>query len=137
MFKPCFIVGFGIGGIIKEWRAKCLLIFYLLGASADAYCHACLFSHKIPFVRLDFLLFIQNKFIPNTAIYHEQSKPGLFKRVWPNMLSWVIAASRSVVAAYIFSVLKSGGSLQSKAKRPLKRRLLAPLCAVMAADLSN
>lgn len=61
------------------------------------------------FLLLNFLLFIHNKFIPNTAIYLEQAKPGLFKRAWPSMLSWVIAASSSVVAAYIFSVLKSGG----------------------------
>ncbi|MBO2621435.1 hypothetical protein [Shewanella algae] len=62
------------------------------------------------FLLLNFLLFIHNKYIPNTAIYLEQAKPGFFKRAWPSILSWVIAASSSVVAAYIFSLLKSGGS---------------------------
>ena len=62
------------------------------------------------FLLLNFLLFIHNKFIPNTAIYLEQAKPGFFKRAWPSMLSWLIAASSSVVAAYIFTLLKSGGS---------------------------
>jgi hypothetical protein len=62
------------------------------------------------FLLLNFLLFIHNKFIPNTAIYLEQAKPGFFKRAWPSMLSWVIAASSSVVAAYIFTLLKSEGS---------------------------
>ncbi|WP_439503881.1 hypothetical protein [Methylophaga sp.] len=59
---------------------------------------------------LSFLLFIHNKLIPNTTIYLEQTKPGFIKRAWPSILSWVIAASSSLVAAYIFSILKSGGS---------------------------
>lgn len=59
---------------------------------------------------LSFLLFIHNKLIPNTTIYYEQTKPGFIKRAWPSILSWVIAASSSLVAAYIFSILKSGGS---------------------------
>lgn len=58
------------------------------------------------FLLLNFLLSIHNKFIPNTAIYLEEAKPGFLKRVWPSVLSWVIAASSSVIAAYIFSVLK-------------------------------
>ncbi|QDO83687.1 hypothetical protein FM037_11150 [Shewanella psychropiezotolerans] len=59
------------------------------------------------FLLLNFLLFIHNKFIPNTTIYLEQAKPSFFKRAWPSILSWVIAASSSVVAAYIFSILRS------------------------------
>lgn len=62
------------------------------------------------FLLLNFLLFVHNKFIPNTAIYLEQVKPGFFKRAWPSILSWVIAVSSSIVAAYIFSLLNSGGS---------------------------
>lgn len=57
------------------------------------------------FLLLNFLLFIHKKFIPNTAIYLKQTKPGFFKRSWPSILSWVIAASSSLVAAYIFSLL--------------------------------
>ncbi|MBL4713022.1 MAG: hypothetical protein JKY64_00505 [Alcanivorax sp.] len=64
----------------------------------------------VVFLLLNFLLIIHNKLIPNTAIYLEQAKPGLFKRAWPSVLSWVIAASSSLVAAYIFSILKGGGS---------------------------
>ena len=59
---------------------------------------------------LTFLLFIHNKFIPNTAIYLEQAKPGFVKRMWPSILSWAIAVSSSIVAAYIFSLLKNGSS---------------------------
>lgn len=62
------------------------------------------------FALLNFLLFIHNKFIPNTAIYLEQSKPSFLRRAWPSILSWFIAASSSVAAAYLFSVLKNGGS---------------------------
>ncbi len=59
------------------------------------------------FLLLNFLLFVHNKFIPNTAIYLEQDKPSFFKRAWPSILSWFIAVSSSVVAAIIFSILKS------------------------------
>lgn len=62
------------------------------------------------FLLLNFLLFIHNKFIPNTAIYLEQEKPGFLRRAWPSILSWVITASSSVVAAYIFSILRGAGS---------------------------
>ena len=62
------------------------------------------------FALLNLLLFIHNKFIPNTAIYLEQTKPSFLRRVWPSILSWFIAASSSVVAAYLFSILKNGGS---------------------------
>lgn len=64
----------------------------------------------VVFLLLNFLLFIHGKLIPNTAIYLEESKPGFFTRAWPSILSWVIAASSSLVAAYIFSILKSVGS---------------------------
>ncbi|WP_417883464.1 hypothetical protein [Vibrio rumoiensis] len=64
----------------------------------------------VAFALLNFLLFVHNKFIPNTAIYLEQTKPGFLKRAWPSILSWFIAASSSVAAAYLFSILKNGGS---------------------------
>lgn len=59
------------------------------------------------FLLLSFLLFIHGKFIPNTTIYLEQAKAGFFKRAWPSILSWLIAVSSSLVAAYIFLVLTS------------------------------
>lgn len=64
----------------------------------------------VVFLLLNLLLLIHSKLIPNTAIYLEESKPGFFRRAWPSILSWVIAASSSLVAAYTFSILKSGGS---------------------------
>jgi hypothetical protein len=62
------------------------------------------------FSLLNFLLFVHKKFIPNTAIYLEQTKPGYLKRAWPSILSWFIAASSSIAAAYLFSILRGGGS---------------------------
>ena len=64
----------------------------------------------VVFALLNFLLFIHNKFIPNTAIYLEQTKPGFLKRAWPSILSWFIAVSSSIAAAYLFSILKNGAS---------------------------
>ncbi|WP_091991931.1 hypothetical protein [Marinobacter gudaonensis] len=64
----------------------------------------------VVFVLLSFLLFVHNKLIPNTAIYLEQSRPGVFKRAWPSILSWLIAASSSIVAAYLYSLLTGPSS---------------------------
>lgn len=59
------------------------------------------------YIILILLLSIHNKLIPNTTIYINQSEPGIFKRVWPSILSWLIAASSSVVAATIFYFLRN------------------------------
>jgi hypothetical protein len=61
----------------------------------------------VVFVLLNILLMIHNKFIPNTAIYLQKIKPSFVQRAWPSILSWVIAATSSVTAAYVFSLLKS------------------------------
>ncbi|MCC4834768.1 hypothetical protein LMH66_19170 [Shewanella sp. 10N.7] len=64
----------------------------------------------VVFALLNALLFIHNKFIPNTAIYLQKLKPSFIERTWPSILSWVIAASSSLAAAYIFSILTSTGT---------------------------
>lgn len=64
----------------------------------------------VVFALLGFLLLVHNKLIPNTAIYLEQSRPGVFKRAWPSILSWLIAASSSIVAAYLYSLLAGPSS---------------------------
>jgi hypothetical protein len=61
----------------------------------------------VVFVLLNILLMIHNKFIPNTAVYLQKIKPSFVQRAWPSILSWVIAATSSVTAAYVFSLLKS------------------------------
>lgn len=62
------------------------------------------------FVLLNLLLFIHGKFIPNTKIYLSQNKPSFFKRAWPSILSWVIAASSSIFAAWVFYLLTKNSS---------------------------
>lgn len=62
------------------------------------------------FILLNLLLFIHGKFIPNTKIYLSQKKPSFFKRAWPSILSWVIAASSSIFAAWVFYLLTKSPS---------------------------
>jgi hypothetical protein len=53
-----------------------------------------------------FHFFIHKKFFPNTAIYLKETTPSFFEKIWPTILSWFIAVSSSIVAAYLFSILK-------------------------------
>ncbi|WP_163133625.1 hypothetical protein [Agarivorans sp. Alg241-V36] len=62
----------------------------------------------VVFLLLNILLFVHAKIIPNTLIYMQENKPNFFQRVWPTLVSWLVAASSSVAAAYIFMVLKGG-----------------------------
>ena len=55
-----------------------------------------------------FLLLFHRKFIPNTTIYLTKQEPSFFKKTWPTILSWLIAVSSSVVAAFIFYLLTKG-----------------------------
>ncbi|EGR2509531.1 hypothetical protein DYC15_17785, partial [Vibrio cholerae] len=64
----------------------------------------------VAFALLNFLLLIHNKFIPNTAVYLQKIKPSFFERAWPSILSWVIAASSSLAAAYVYSLLTSANT---------------------------
>lgn len=62
-------------------------------------------------ILLSFLLLLHRKFIPNTVIYLTKQEPSFFKKAWPTILSWVIAVSSSLFAAWIFYLLtRSGGS---------------------------
>jgi hypothetical protein len=62
----------------------------------------------VVFLLLNSLLFFHAKIIPNTLIYMQETKPNTFLRIWPTILSWLVAASSSVAAAYIFMLLKNG-----------------------------
>jgi hypothetical protein len=62
------------------------------------------------FVLLNLLLLIHGKFIPNTKIYLSQENPSFITRVWPSILSWVIAASSSIFAAWVFYLLTKNGT---------------------------
>ena len=58
------------------------------------------------FTLLGILMHMHAKYIPNTSIYLTESKPSFVKRIWPSLLSWFIAASSSLAAAYVFYLLK-------------------------------
>ncbi len=45
---------------------------------------------------------IHSKFIPNTSIFLTEARPNVFVRAWPTVLSWLVAASASLVAALVF-----------------------------------
>lgn len=57
------------------------------------------------FVLLGILLWIHRRFIPNTIIYLTGKKPSLLSRSWPTILSWIVAASSSLFAVWIFYLL--------------------------------
>ena len=56
-------------------------------------------------ILLGFLLLLHRKFIPNTVIYLTTQEPSFFKKTWPTLLSWVVAASSTLFAAWVFYLL--------------------------------
>ena len=48
------------------------------------------------------LLWFHKRFIPNASILLTESKPNALVRAWPTILSWVVAASASLIAALVF-----------------------------------
>jgi len=51
------------------------------------------------------LYVIHSRLIPNVAIYMTTQEPGWFARVWPTVLSWIVAASATLAATYVFYIL--------------------------------
>jgi hypothetical protein len=65
----------------------------------------------VVFALLNILIWIHSKFIPNTIIYLTGKKPSIISRSWPTILSWLVAVSSSIFAAWIFYLLtKSKGT---------------------------
>jgi hypothetical protein len=54
------------------------------------------------FILLGVLLWLHRKFIPNTIIYLTGKEPSLLSQIWPTILSFLIAVSSSLLAAWIF-----------------------------------
>lgn len=52
------------------------------------------------------ILFIHKQFIPNVIVYLSPQRPSAFQRVWPQILSWMIAATSAVFASVIYGILK-------------------------------
>ena len=57
------------------------------------------------FLLLTILLWIHGRFIPNTIIYLTGKKPSFFARSWPTIVSWLVATSSSIFAAWVFYLL--------------------------------
>ncbi|MGL5327035.1 MAG: hypothetical protein ACRC91_20380 [Aeromonas sp.] len=74
---------------LLDWKARALFVAFVL-------------------ILLNIFAFIHGKFIPNTFIYLGQKEPSIWERIWPSVLSWVIAVSSSVTAAYLFYLLQKG-----------------------------
>lgn len=56
-------------------------------------------------VVLAIILRLHTRFIPNVAIYLSDPKPGFFAQAWPQILSWLIAASAALFAAIVYGLL--------------------------------
>ena len=45
------------------------------------------------------------RFLPNAVIHMAKPSPGILERAWPSILSWLMAATASLAAAYVFYLL--------------------------------
>jgi hypothetical protein len=69
--------------------------------SISSWINRALFALAV-FVLLTALLWLHARFIPNASIQLADSKPTLLARIWPTLLSWLVAATASLVAALLF-----------------------------------
>jgi hypothetical protein len=49
---------------------------------------------------------LHRRYVPTAVIYMSPKEPGIIERVWPSVLSWLIAVTASVVAAFAFYWLR-------------------------------
>lgn len=54
------------------------------------------------FALLSGLLWLHARFIPNATVRMEVESPSILGRTWPTVLSWLVAATASLVAALVF-----------------------------------
>jgi hypothetical protein len=54
------------------------------------------------------LLWIHRRFIPNTIIYLTGKMPSFIARAWPTILSWLVAVSSTLFAAWVFHLFTRG-----------------------------
>lgn len=54
---------------------------------------------------LSILYLVHKRFIPNTIIFLTNTKPNVWKRMWPSILSWLIAATSALFAMWLFRYL--------------------------------
>lgn len=54
------------------------------------------------------LFWLHSRFIPSAVVYLGHREPSFLQRMWPSVVSWLIAATASLVAALVFLWLTSG-----------------------------
>lgn len=57
---------------------------------------------------LGLLYWVHAKFIPNASVSLVEARANAFVRAWPTILSWLVAASASLVAALVFRWITHG-----------------------------
>lgn len=62
----------------------------------------------VVFVLLYILLWIHRRFIPNTVIYLTGKTPSFIARAWPTILSWLVAVSSTLFAAWVYHLFTRG-----------------------------
>ncbi len=68
-------------------------------------------TRRVPFVFAMALigwgiLQVHTRFIPNVIVYLSPKTPTKIERAWPQILSWLIAATSAVVASVVYGILK-------------------------------
>ena len=51
------------------------------------------------------IMWAHKRFLPNVLVSMKPRKPGFFARAWPDILSWLIAATAGLAALYAFQLL--------------------------------
>jgi hypothetical protein len=73
---------------VKSWQSRVIFVF-------------------VVFVLLGLLLWIYRRIIPNTIVYLTGKTPSFIARAWPTIILWIVAASSSLFAAWVFRLLTS------------------------------
>jgi hypothetical protein len=69
--------------------------------SINAWINRALFAVSV-FILLTAMLWLHARFIPNASIRMGIAKPTFLGRIWPTLLSWLVAVSAALVAALVF-----------------------------------
>ena len=76
--------------------------------SINAWTDRALFAVAV-FILLTAMLWSHAHFIPNASVRMGVARPTFLGRIWPTLLSWIVALSASLVAALVFYWLTKSG----------------------------
>lgn len=71
---------------IKDWSSRLVFVLVVMGL---------LFA----------LVSTHRKLVPNTVVFTTEAGPTKFRRIWPSIVSWLIAATSSIFAMWVYSLL--------------------------------